>query len=198
MVVGSHPTELCELAKKWGTDKWFYYTEFYHDLLKDKRKARDVLELGIGSPATMLDSLSRVGITSYITGASLFMWEEYFPEARICGLDNDRSTLINKGRIRSYYCEQSDPFSYPPEIFAGSYDLIVEDGSHVKEHQLTAVETLVPLLAPDGIYIAEDVGYLSRACRLEFAKLLPFPAELHEFHNPSLGPHIAACIVVRP
>jgi hypothetical protein len=186
------------LAQKWGTDKWFYYTAFYHELLKDRRhKVKKVLELGIGSPATMLDSLSRMGITEYKPGASLFMWEEYFPKAEIYGLDIDRSILFNKGRIITSYFDQREPSTYPN--FTGHhFDLIVEDGLHEKEAQLTALETLMPCLEPDGIYIMEDVGYLARACRIAFLREISYPAQLAEFHNPALGSHIAACIVVRP
>ena len=196
MITVGHKTELCELAEKHGTDKWFYYTSFYHELLKDRReKVKRVLELGIGSPATMLDSLSRMGITKYKTGASLFLWREYFPNAEIIGLDIDRSVLIHAEGIRSFWCDQRDPLTYPP--FPWPFDFIVEDGLHEKEAQLTAVKTLMPVLAPDGIYVMEDVGYLGHDERREFLDEIPYPAELKEFHNPALGPHIAACIVVR-
>lgn len=198
MIAVGRRSELCELSEKWTSDKCFYYTPFYHELLKDKRNARKVLEVGIGYPGTMLDSISRMGWKEYKTGASLYMWKEYFPEAEIFALDNQKDILINEDRIHSFYCEQSDASTYPLEQLGKDFDLIVEDGSHVKEHQLTAMNTLMPLLAPDGIYIMEDVGYLARACRLALVKEIPYPAELHEFHNPKLGAHIAACIVVRP
>lgn len=194
-----HKTELCELAEKWGTDKYFYYTPFYHSILNERRATtRKVLELGIGSPATMLDSMSRVKRTDYTTGASLFLWEEYFPNAKIYGLDIDRSILINKGRIKSFWCDQRDAASYPREQIGPGFDLIVEDGMHEKQPQLTAMRTLVPLLAPDGIYIMEDVGYLPREERIKYLREFPYPAQLEEFSNPALGSHIAAVIVIRP
>jgi hypothetical protein len=188
-------TELCELAEKWGTDKYLYYTAFYHHLLRDYRNAKKVLELGIGYPALMLDSLSRVHRTDYITGASLYMWEEYFPDAEIYALDNRKDILFNKGRIHSFYCEQENPSRYPQ--LGTDFDFIIEDGSHIKEHQLTAIEMLVPLLRPGGIYIAEDCGYMTRRERAEFANLVPYPCEIHEFHNPQFGGHIAAVVVIR-
>jgi hypothetical protein len=197
LITVGHKTELCDLAEKHGTDKWFYYTSFYHDLLKDRRETvKRVLEVGIGSPGTMLDSLSRMNIREYKTGASLFMWEEYFPNAEIIGLDIDRSIFVQSARIRSLWCDQRDPMSYP--LFHKPFDLIVEDGLHEQKAQMVALETLMPFLGPDGIYIVEDVGYLNHQCRREFVKSIPYSAELHEFHNPRLGDHIAACIVVRP
>jgi SAM-dependent methyltransferase len=198
LITVGRKTELCELAEKHGTDKWFYYTAFYHDLLKDRReKVKRVLELGIGSPATMLDSLSRAGIAEYKTGASLFLWREYFPNAEIIGLDIDRSTFVHSCGIRCFYCDQRDPMSYPLAVLGQSFDFIVDDAMHEKEPQLTAVKTLMPNLAPDGIYIIEDVGYLGHEARREFLEEIPYPSQLVEFHNPRLGPHIAACIVVR-
>lgn len=197
MIQAGPKTELCELAEKWGTDKWFYYTEFYHFLLRNHRNAKKVLELGIGSPSTMLDSLSRKGVTEYMTGASLFMWSEYFREAQIYGLDIDHDTLISGIRIKSLWCDQSDPMTYPLEVLGSEFDLIVEDGSHKKEHQLTAIETLVPQLAKGGIYIAEDCGYMTREERAHFADSIAYPCEIHEFHNPELGDHIASVIVIR-
>jgi len=199
LITVGRKTELCEIAEKWGTDKYFYYTAFYHSLLDARRhKTKKVLELGIGSPATMLDSLSRVKRTDYTTGASLFTWETYFPHARIYGLDIDRSILINKGRIKSFYCDQTKPETYPYKDIGCGFDLIVDDAKHEKEPQLLAANMLVPLLARDGIYIIEDVGYLPREERIKFLRGIPYPAQLEEFSNPALGPHIAAVIVVRP
>lgn len=39
----------------------------------------------------------------------------------------------------------------------GNYDVIIDDGSHVKEHQMIAARTLMPYLAVGGVYIVEDV-----------------------------------------
>jgi hypothetical protein len=40
----------------------------------------------------------------------------------------------------------------------GGFDLIIDDGSHVPEHQVLSARTLIPpILNPDGIYIIEDV-----------------------------------------
>ena len=191
-------TELSRLADKYGSDKYFFYTEFYHSILNERRSAvKKVLELGIGYPELMLDSLSRVGRTDYTTGASLLMWEKFFPEAEIYALDNRREILINRGRIHSFYCNQADARSYPLAQLGKDFDFIIEDGSHVKEHQQTAIEMLVPLLAPGGIYIAEDMGYMTRRERAYFADNVSYPSELHEFHNPAFGNHIAAILVIR-
>ncbi len=193
----SSSTELCKLATKWTTDKVLFYTSFYHELLKDKRSLKKVLEFGIGYPETMLDSLSRLKQTRYITGASLFMWQEYFPEAHIYALDNRPEIFINEGRIKSFYCDQSDKESFEEAIknIGGDFDLIIEDGSHVRDHQILSMQMLVPLLKDDGIYIMEDIGKPYE----ELVAQIPYPCELKKFSRIDLpdGQNTAAVVVIR-
>ena len=39
----------------------------------------------------------------------------------------------------------------------GNFDLIIDDASHNADHQILTAGILVPLLAPGGIYIIEDI-----------------------------------------
>ena len=136
-------------------------------------------------------------IKPYITGASARMWEEYFPQANIYALDINKEILFNEGRIRSLWFDQSDPRTYPLEALGQDFDVIVEDGSHRKDHQLTALKTLVPLLAPGGIYIAEDCGYMSHTELEQFCAEIPYETELVEFKSRWLPNDFAACVVIR-
>jgi hypothetical protein len=149
-------TELCELAIKHGTDKWPFhkYTPHYHELFKDWRNdVRKVLEIGIGD-----DSMKNT-IPNYVSGASLRMWHEYFPNADIYGLDNNSNTLITGERIWSFLCDQGDPMQLDGvQVTIGKdFDLIVDDGCHIPEVQILTAKMLVPLLSPDGFYVIEDV-----------------------------------------
>jgi hypothetical protein len=85
-------TPLCELAQKYGTNKFEIhgYTPIYYEILKD-RKIKRVLELGIGAP----------GLSSGPSehGASLYMWRDFFPDAEIMGFDILPELMINEGRI---------------------------------------------------------------------------------------------------
>jgi hypothetical protein len=62
----------------------------------------------------------------------------------------------------------------------------------------------MPLLAWDGIYITEDIGYMSsndrQKMRKEFQRQIPkhMRVDIVEFTNPRFGPHIAAIMVIRP
>jgi len=151
-------TELCELATTFGTDKcnFHHYTPHYHEMFKDRREqVKKVLEIGIGDPASMADPSGK----PYRAGASLRMWEKFFCNSEIFALDNNPNLLINEGRIHSFYCDQGDTaqlLDIEGKI-GRDFDLIVDDGSHVPEHQVNTAKLLVPLLAPHGIYVIEDV-----------------------------------------
>lgn len=187
-------TELCDLARKWTTDKALYYTPFYHSLFEDRRASvRKVLEFGIGYPELMMQPASRIGARYYIMGASLFMWEEYFPNAEIFALDNNERVLINSGHIHSFYCDQGDRNRYAAAIenVGRDFDLIIDDGSHVPEHQLLCAEMLVPILAPGGIYIVEDAPVGDE----KFVRQLRYRAEVHDFGVDTEDP--ARLVVIR-
>lgn len=153
-------TLLCELAKKYETDKggahYRYgggdsdtchaYTQVYHSLFGERRnEVRHVFEIGINA------------------GSSLRMWKEYFPNADIVGIDSDERCLVHdEDRIKCYGADQNNPAHLyavmeklkdkPP------FDLIVDDGSHNREHQVASLKALLPFLAPWGYYVIEDLG----------------------------------------
>lgn len=147
-------TILCDLSAKYGTDKgWPHrYTPVYFHHLDPRREAiKRVLEIGI---CTTRD------IKNGRTGASLFMWEEFFPNAEIFGIDIDPASMINEGRIKSAIANQGDPGSMARayEAFGGQpFDLIVDDGSHDPIYQTAAAIIMLPRLAKGGLYFIEDI-----------------------------------------
>jgi 8-demethyl-8-alpha-L-rhamnosyltetracenomycin-C 2'-O-methyltransferase len=146
-------TPLCELALKYGTNKCEEgYTPFYYAMFSLPRfKVKKVLELGIGGPG-------KSGGPSKL-GASLYMWEEFFPEAEITGVDNDPALLINAGRIRSFQADVFDPMTLTAvALNRGPFDVIIDDAVHLPEPQLSSALTLLPYLSPTGVYIIEDVA----------------------------------------
>lgn len=156
-------TELCELARHYGTDKggWHHpkdndsgtchnYTPAYHELFKRRRKSvRWMLEIGIAH------------------GYSLRMWRDYFPNAQIIGLDRDPPCIFTEERIRCFLADQNsreDLERVVNHLGNPGFDLIVDDGSHVAGHQIFAARVLLPALSSKGIYVIED---LERDCRPE-------------------------------
>ena len=145
-------TPLGEFAIKHGTNKADEgYTPFYYELFKGRAVTR-LLELGIGGPG-----LSG-GASKH--GASLYMWREFFPLANIYGVDIDRRLLFTADRIETAY---ADVHSYTSLLAAvhwlgGRFDLIIDDAVHLPGPQTLACKTLLPFLAPGGVYIIEDVA----------------------------------------
>ena len=149
-------TPLCEIAYKHQTDKGEHhgYTPHYWELLKNSReKVTRVLEVGIGYA-------SRHHPAYWPFGASLRMWEEFFPRAEIYGMDIAPEVLINKGRIKSFLGDQSNACSLMDTIqkIGGDFDLIVDDGSHMLEHQVLTAHVYLPFVRHGGFYIIEDVN----------------------------------------
>lgn len=146
-------TLLCDLARKHFTDKGgehffagqvcHFYTPVYNAYLEPRRHSvKRVLELGVNK------------------GSSLRMWEEYFPNALIVGIDNERSCLFNSERIQCEYADERLPMKLWQAAYKhGPYDLIVDDGSHDTRDQLSSVGVLLPLLKMvHGLYFIEDVS----------------------------------------
>lgn len=151
---------LFELAQKWHTPKGplpenpgsHHYTDTYEKLFAG-RKIRKVLEIGCGYRGLFH--------ADYVSGGSLFMWTDYFPDAAIYGIDNRENALVNEGRIRSFLCDQSDmrQLVNTANAIGPDIDLIVDDGSHVPKDQNLAMEILLPYLSRGGLYIVEDVAH---------------------------------------
>jgi len=156
-VVSIATTPLCQLAVKYGTDKRLYhtYTPYYYELLKD-HKVELMLEIGVGTPNAMVTSDGSV----YQTGASLRMWRDFFPKAQVIGVDNDPVGMITDDRISTILCDQhniGELWNRIPRTM--TFDLIVDDGSHLPDDQVVTATVLWPLLRLGGIYIIEDVAY---------------------------------------
>jgi hypothetical protein len=143
------------LANKYNCDKLHShsYIPFYSDLFKDMQVKR-LLEIGIGFEDLMKPFIKG----PYIHGASLKMWEEFFPEAHIFACDIREDTLVNEGRIRSFVCDQSDIGDLFVTLFeiGGRLDVIIDDGSHQTEHQVISAKTLLPFVNKGGVYVIED------------------------------------------
>jgi hypothetical protein len=101
-------------------------------------------------------TLLEVGI---LNGASLSVWEEYFPRAKIIGADIDSSCRrLARERVVIEVIDQSN-LEDLVELGRkyGPFDIIIEDGSHQWEHQITTLRTLFPFMRNGGYYVVEDL-----------------------------------------
>jgi hypothetical protein len=141
---------LTRAAIRHGSDKFggHLYTPIYHDLFKKRRNLSiSMLEIGVGgynSPES--------------GGASLKMWAEYFPYAKIVGLDIEPKRLDVSPRVNIIQGSQIDIDVLESLVQSyGPFDIIIDDGSHIVSHMMTSFEFLYPLMSPSGIYIIEDI-----------------------------------------
>lgn len=141
---------LTRLAIRHGSDKWgmHFYTPVYHRVLAHLRdRPIRLLEIGVGG----FDSIT-------IGGASLAMWAEYFPLARITGIDIAEKDLALDPRITVLRGSQDDA-GFLRRVVAehGPFDVIIDDGSHMPHHVFASFDTLFPTLVDGGLYFIEDI-----------------------------------------
>jgi hypothetical protein len=131
-------------AKYKPTKRGQNYLPYYWMHLRDiHNTAKKVVEIGLQ------------------TDTSIRMWEEFFPNATIYGVDIDAKCKRFEGeRRRVLIGDQGDPAFCQRliEETGGGIDVIIDDGSHKVHHQIATFEMLFPALASHGIYAIEDVG----------------------------------------
>lgn len=127
---------------KYRTDKLTHhgYERFYDYFLAPFRnKSINFFEIGVDK------------------GRSLKMWNDYFTKAKIYGMDIEHGYMHEKGEV--FKMDQSninDLKSITNKL--KQCHIIIDDGSHVPEHQLFSFNYLFNnLLNPGGIYIIEDI-----------------------------------------
>jgi hypothetical protein len=144
-----HKHNLKLLALKHGTDKLAHgYIEFYgRHFYSIRKKKLNILEIGIGGYKRAQDG-----------GESLRMWRDFFPNSIVYGIDIHDKSPHQEKRIKIFRGSQNDPdFLKQVAQVAGSFDIIIDDGSHINEHVITSFNALFPFLSGDGYYVIEDL-----------------------------------------
>lgn len=149
-----------------ATDKYWVhgYTPYYDFHLRGRRKIK-ILELGVKE------------------GMSVDLWHRAFPMAEIHGIDNkperqwDR--LVKKDRIHLHNIDYTDPTSLKSLAKEhGPFDMIIDDGIHRPIPQKDAFNVLWDYLAPNGLYVVEDIhcnyrdNYIADTAMPTFTKLV--------------------------
>ena len=153
-------TPLCILAEKHLTDKgpkFHGYTKHYYETICkffDLSQVQKLGEIGIGN----IDCMCHVSL-DYKPGASLRMWKDFFPAAQIYGFDIVESTLIDEERISCKKMDQASIESIDSvlEECGSNFDIIVDDGSHIIQHQINTKLHAGKFLKPGGLLIIEDI-----------------------------------------
>lgn len=111
------------------------------DAFKDRQKPINILEVGV------------------FQGASLRTYYDYFPNAKIVGLDLFDMSCYENDRISCYIIDQSDDKHLKQFVKSSNieFDIIIDDGSHHMKDQQITFYYLSQLLKKGGIYIIEDL-----------------------------------------
>ena len=148
---------LDKLAIKHETDKSSlghnyvkYYSIFFEALKENPIK---LLEIGIDK------------------GGSLRMWQEYFPNSVIHGIDIINCTKYESNQIKTHIVDQSkvSDLRLFIENWKDYFDVIIDDGSHRSMDIILSFSELFPYLKSGGYYIIEDTLWDYK--NLEMSKL---------------------------
>ena len=129
------------------------YLPLYQKLLESKKEtAKNVLEIGI-----------------YYTGGSIKLWNDFFTNAKIYGIDTLHINSIwggirNIDKIILYTsCD-----AYNTDFFTTTFlnknikfDFMLDDGPHTLESMIQFIKLYSQLMTDDGILIIEDIPSLN-------------------------------------
>lgn len=142
-VLATHCTHLPNynvLDKNLGPGGHCYIDQVYESLLAPYRiPSRKVLEIGVHN------------------GGSMLLWQRYFPNAEIHGLDLDPKPFFQDkhDRIELAVCD-----AYTLETvnaLPNDYDVIIDDGAHTLDTMRFFVKNYLAKLAVNGVMIIEDI-----------------------------------------
>ena len=89
---------------------------------------------------------------------SLKLWKGYFDSVNLHGIDIDEKEF-NETEVTLHKIDQSNTSELDNFVATVGikFDVILDDGSHVPEHQILTINKLWDLVKPGGIYIIEDI-----------------------------------------
>ncbi|MDR1608799.1 MAG: class I SAM-dependent methyltransferase [Deltaproteobacteria bacterium] len=90
-------------------------------------------------------------------GASLRMWADYFPQAKIVGVDNEPQTVAAESERIQVILGDLAQLDFLQSLTAIEPSVIIDDASHWWPDQLRAFFALYPYLETGGVYIMEDI-----------------------------------------
>lgn len=125
-----------------ASTKWSGYFDVYdRHLLRFIGRSPRILEVGI------------------LGGGSLEMWKKYFGAGtKVFGVDADPNcSHYADENVSIFLGDQGDPLFWET-FFAdnGTFDIMIDDGGHQMQQQVTTLESAFPFLNDGGIYVTED------------------------------------------
>jgi len=157
--------------------KWLHYFDIYErHFAKYRNKAPIIMEIGV------------------YKGGSLQMWKNYFgKDAQIIGIDIDETVReFEEENIAIEIGSQEDrEFLRKLKEKYPRIDILIDDGGHTMNQQITTFEEMFPHIAYGGVYLCEDLhtsywpkyggGYRCPGSYIEYSK--NFIDYIHAWHS---------------
>ncbi len=146
---------LCSSGASYGTNKSALnsfghrsgYTPYY-DLLFRHLKNEKI-------------NFAEIGIEN---NASTKMWRKYFSKAKIYGFEYDDKKIkkAKKHNLKNTFykkinVENKSNISKVFLIINKKFDVIIDDSTHIFDHQLNVIKSVYPFIKKNGILIIEDI-----------------------------------------
>jgi SAM-dependent methyltransferase len=165
-----------------GVWKWRHYFEPYErHLAKFVGKAPRILEIGVYS------------------GGSLQMWLDYFgPGTQVIGVDILPECRAYAGEDVSILIGDQADAGFWARVRAAEepFDVVIDDGGHTAQQQITTARELLTHVAPGGVYVCEDVhGHYAEFAAFASGladSLNAFSAEVNDDPERSLAARVTA------
>ena len=144
---------------------YLYETDKSHD----DHKYVDVYASLFDSIRDRVSNFTEIGVA---TGQSMQMWNDYFHNAKIYGLDKQvgkfvRAHFVTQPRVKLKQCDAYSRSTTGLEAAKapcglawseGSMDIIIDDAQHVQHSMEKLLVHFWRFVRPGGYYIIEDVG----------------------------------------
>ena len=179
--------KLEELIDKYGSDKnASKYTEAYvHFFEPIRNNVSSILEIGLGTiipgaKCSMHDwKTSR--ISDYKPGASLRVWQDYFPNAKVYGGDIQEDTQFTDNRIKTFLFNSQSGVECNQSLKELVFDIIIDDGDHDAISQIKTIFNLIGRVKSGGFYVIEDITPGNSEIVLQFINPLIHTLELEPY-----------------
>lgn len=133
------------LGRKHGTDKitlhgYHVWYERHFSAIRNERLT--LLEIGVAG------------------GASIRMWEDYFPQAQIIGVDCiPECKRFESAHTRIFIGDQANPdfLRHVAGDIGTPLTVVIDDGGHLMHQQQVALCVLFPFVRSGGFYVIEDI-----------------------------------------
>ena len=126
------------------------YTKIYEKIFKEFRnKHIKLLEIGVSLWYKNINE--NVDLKPDYIGSEI--WKTYFPNGTICGYDINK--YESSKNVKFYRGDQSC-IKCLNKIEETEFDIIIDDGSHARNHQQFTFFSLFDKIKKDGLYIIED------------------------------------------